>query len=209
MKKIKLIFIILGLIALFACEEEEKGPVIGVFTTPSISSPSGGLSYVLTEATEDDVMATFTWSAADFGFQAATTYVVMMDFADNNFAKPFNLGNTTDLELSVLVGDVNNKLMTAGALADVADDFEVRIRATIHKDVDTLYSTGVTLTITPFEKIIIYPSLYVPGSYQDNWNPAWIEWDAANENTKIYSVKDDGKYEGYLYKYLKINDKEA
>ncbi|KPK87190.1 MAG: hypothetical protein AMS27_03255 [Bacteroides sp. SM23_62_1] len=199
MKKIKLIFIILGLIALFACEEEEKGPVIGVFTTPSISSPSGGLSYVLTEATEDDVMATFTWSAADFGFQAATTYVVMMDFADNNFAKPFNLGNTTDLELSVLVGDVNNKLMTAGALADVADDFEVRIRATIHKDVDTLYSTGVTLTITPFEKIIIYPSLYVPGSYQDNWNPAWIEWDAANENTKIYSVKDDGKYEGYLY----------
>ncbi len=199
MKKIKLIFIILGIAALFACEEEEKGPVVGVFTSPSISSPSGGGSYVLTEETETDVMATFTWTAADFGFQSATTYMVMMDFADNDFAEPFNLGNTTGLELKVLVGDVNNKLMTAGAIADRATDVEVRVRATIHKDVDTLFSTGVAMTITPFEKIIIYPSLYVPGSYQDNWNPAWGEWDAANENTKIYSVKDDGKYEGYLY----------
>lgn len=200
MKTLKLIFITLGFALLFvACESEERGPVVGVFTPPSISSPAGGGSFVFTDSTENEVMTTFTWTAADFGFQAATIYNVMVDFANNNFAAPFTIGNTTGLELEVLKGDVNNKLMTAGAIGGRATDFEVRVRATIHKDVDTLFSTGITLTITPFEKIIIYPSLYVPGSYQDNWNPAWGEWDVTNENTKVYSVKDDGKYEGYLY----------
>jgi len=200
MKTLKLIFITLGFALLFvACETEERGPVVGVFTPPSITSPAGGGTYIFTDTTENDVMTTFTWTAADFGFQAATSYNVMMDFANNNFAEPFTIGNTTGLELEVLKGDVNNKLMTAGAVAGRATEFEVRIRATIHKDVDTLFSTGIILTLTPFEKIIIYPSLYVPGSYQDNWNPAWAEWTPANEFTKVYSVKDDGKYEGYLY----------
>lgn len=183
----------------FACETEERGPVVGVFTPPSISGPAGGVTYVLTEATENDSLTEFTWTQADFGFQAATSYTVMMDFANNNFAEPFNIGNTTGLKLKVLVGEVNNKLITAGAIAGRATDFEVRIRATIHRDVDTLYSTGITMTFNPFEKIIIYPKLYVPGSYQDNWNPAWIEWTPANDFTCVFSVKDDGKYEGYLY----------
>ncbi len=200
MKTLKLIFITLGFALLFvACESEERGPLVGVFTPPSISSPAGGGSYVFTEATENDVMTTFTWTAADFGFQAATNYNVLVDFASNDFSEPFTIGNTTGLELEVLIGDVNNKLMTAGAVAGRATDFEVKIRATIHRDVDTLFSTGITLTLTPFEKIIIYPSLYVPGSYQNEWNPAWAEWTPANEFTKVYSVKDDGKYEGYLY----------
>jgi hypothetical protein len=200
MKNLKLIFVTLGFALLFvACETEERGPVVGVFTPPSISSPAGGGSFVFTDSTENVVMTKFTWTEADFGFQSATIYNVMLDFANNNFAAPFTIGNTTGLELEVLNGDVNNKLMTAGAIGGRATDFEVRIRATIHKDVDTLYSTGITLTLTPFEKIIIYPSLYVPGSYQDNWNPAWIEWTPGNEETKVYSVKDDGKYEGYLY----------
>ena len=200
MKNLKLILVTLGFALLFvACKTEERGPVVGVFTPPWISSPAGGGSFVFTDSTENVVMTKFTWTEADFGFQSATIYNVMLDFANNNFAEPFTIGNTTGLELEVLNGDVNNKLMTARAIGGRATDFEVRIRATIHKDVDTLYSTGITLTLTPFEKIIIYPSLYVPGSYQDNWNPAWIEWTPGNEDTKVYSVKDDGKYEGYLY----------
>jgi hypothetical protein len=74
------------------------------------------------------------------------------------------------------------------------------------------------MNITPFEKIIEYPGLYVPGSYQDEWDASlgWGEWDAGNENTKIYSVGDDGVYEGYLYfnedtswfKFTKVPDWE-
>jgi hypothetical protein len=200
MKTLKLIFITIGFALLFAsCESEEKGPVVGVYTPPSISSPAGGGSFVFTEATVNDVMTTFNWTAADFGFQAATSYNVMVDFASNNFSEPFTIGNTTSLSLEVLNGDVNNKLITAGAVAGRATDFEVRIRATISPYVDTLFSSGITLAFTPFEKLIIYPSLYVPGSYQSKWNPAWVDWTPANDSTKVYSVKDDGKYEGYLY----------
>ena len=200
MKNLKKISLILGFALLFfACETEERGPVVGVFTPPSLSSPAGGGSFVLTEATENDVMTKFTWTEADFGFQSATSYTVMMDFADNDFTVPFIIGTTTGLELQVLNGAVNNKLMTAGAIAGRATDFEVRIRATIHRDVDTLFSTGITLTITPFEKIIVYPKLYVPGNYQAAWNPAWSDWTPANDNTCIFSVKLDDKYEGYVW----------
>jgi len=96
---------------------------------------------------------------------------------------------------------MNNKLLSGGGIADLAADFEFRVMAAIHKKVDTLYSGLITMNITPFEKIVIFPSLYVPGSYQDAWDASlgWGEWDAGNEETKIYSVKDDGKYEGYLY----------
>ncbi len=200
MKSIKLISIFALLLAvLLGCEKDEERAVVGSYTAPALGNSDG--SYVLTEETEDDVMITFAWSKADFGFLAATNYTVEFDEAGNAFADPKIVGITTDLELEATVGEINNKLMTAGAVPEVAADFEFRVSAMVHKDVDTLYSDYITLTITPFEKVIIYPSLYVPGSYQDVWDASlgWGEWDAANEFTKIYSVKDDGKYEGYLY----------
>jgi hypothetical protein len=80
MKNLKLIFIILGFALLFAaCETEERGPVVGVFTPPSISSPAVGGSFVFTDSTENVVMTKFTWTEADFGFQSATIYNVMLD----------------------------------------------------------------------------------------------------------------------------------
>jgi len=198
MKKINLISIILvGLFVFLSCEKDETKVVVGVFTSPAITSPSGGGNYVLTEATEDDLLATFTWSAADFGFQAAITYYLQIDFSGNNFALPADLGNTNKLELEVLVSKMNNALLTMGAFADISTAMEARVMATIHADVDTLYSEVMTFDVTPFEKIIIYPSVYVPGNYQaasgyeSDWSP--------DKAPQLYSVKSNDKYEGYVY----------
>lgn len=200
MKKIHLFIVLLtGLILMGACEKQERGPVVSVFAPPVIVAPTGGGNYVLTDSTEENTLATFTWESADFGFPAAVTYTVEMDFSGNDFSDPGILGITNDTSLTVTEGSVNNTLLTMGAFPDVQTSVIIRVEAKVSDKVKTVASDPVAMNITPFEKVINYPKLYVPGNYQDDWNPAWGEWDPTNENTLIYSVKDDGKYEGYLY----------
>lgn len=197
MKKINLILLILvGLFAAVSCEKDETRAILGTYTSPAITAPSGGGAYTLTEATENDTLDTFSWSSADFGFQAAVSYTLQIEFAGNDFAEPIDLGNTNKLELKVVVGSLNNKLVLAGAVAGMANSIEARVRATINENVDTLYSAVLTFDVTPFEKVIIYPSVYVPGNYQaasgytSDWSP-----DVAPQ---LYSLKDNDKYEGYV-----------
>ncbi len=182
-----------------ACEEEERGPVVRPGEAPQLTQPANGSSFVLTDSTENEVMAAFEWSAADFGFPAAVTYTLEIDLEGHDFSNPATLAVTSDLTAEVLQGKVNNALLTLHAFPGEVAKTIVRVSAAVHQDVDTLYSDPISLNITPYEKVIEYPKLYVPGSYQDNWNPDWAEWDPSNEHTVIYSVKDNGVYEGYLW----------
>jgi len=198
MKKFKLIFIALsGLLILFGCEVEEKGPVVGVYTPPSLSNPSGGTSYVLTEDDAADIMATFAWTAADFGFASATSYTVQIDKTGGDFSSAIDLGTTNNLELAITVGDINGKLLLASIIPDVSTDFDAMVRAVVHEDVDTLFSGLASISITPYEVIIIYPSLYIPGNYQgaSGYGADWSPSDAP----EVYSLLDNNKYEGYVY----------
>jgi hypothetical protein len=205
MKKTSIILIaVAGLIMLMGCEKVEKGPVLKTdITRPSIINPAGGTSFVITEATENNVMATFSWNAADFGFQAAVTYTLQITIT-NNFADANDLGVTSKTELEVLNSKINTTLLILGADPAVVKAVKFRVKAVINPNVPTIYSDTATINVTPFEKIIIYPKLYVPGDYQG--------WSASNENTVITSAKSDGKYEGYLYfnvatsgmKFLKV-----
>ena len=188
-----------GLALLASCEKEAREPVVGVYGPPQITAPADGSSYVLTDSTAGDVMTTFSWSPADFGFQAAVSYTLEIDLAQDNFANPAILAITNTTSIKIAQGKVNNALLQLNAFPGEAANVQVRVSAGIHKDVDTLYSDPVSLNITPYEQIINYPKLYVPGSYQDDWNPDWSEWDPTNEKTVIYSVKDNGVYEGYLW----------
>ncbi|MFN8241955.1 MAG: SusE domain-containing protein [Bacteroidales bacterium] len=204
--KIKSILLILaaGLLVLSSCEDIDRGAVMSsTVVRPDMTAPTGGTSFVITEATENNVMTKFTWNAADYGFQAATSYTLQITITDN-FNSPNDIGVTTNKELEVLNSKMNTTLLILGAEPAVQTTVKCRIKAVISPNVPVIYSDTTTLTVTPFEKIIIYPKLYVPGDYQG--------WSASNENTVITSAKSDGKYEGYLYfnvatsgmKFLKV-----
>ena len=192
MKKINLIIIVIAaLIGFNACENDPLGPFVEPGEGPLFTAPTGGSSFVLTEETEDDIMTYFTWTPADFGFQAEVSYELMMAEAGTSFAEPIAVKTTNNLEDSVTVGFINNLMLSNEFAFGVAHDMEIKLRATIHEDMDTLYSDVLSLTITPFEKIIIYPSLYVAGDY---WDPNW----SPGDSPQIYSLKSNDKYEGYI-----------
>jgi hypothetical protein len=192
MKRINLIAIITGAMLLFSsCEDEVRDPIVSLNAAPEILAPTGG-SFVLTEESENALLTTADWSDADFGFMAAITYTLELDQAGNDFSEPIALATSQVSRAPVYVGALNNLLLSAGYPFAVEGDFEMRVAASVHEDVDVLYSEPVAVSITPFEKIIIYPKLWVPGDYMD---PQWSPGDSPN----LYSIKSNNKYEGYVW----------
>lgn len=195
MKKIIILLLTFGFIFQSCLYKNEEGdPVIGVFKAPVMDDVAG--NYVFTEETADDVFKTFKWTEADYGFPSATTYSLQIDFAGKNFANAIELVNTSATTASVTVGTLNQKLLAMGAKTNVPNDIEVRVVAKVSDYAQVLPSNAPVMKILPYKVVIIYPSLYVPGSYQaasgygSDWSP--------NVAQQIYSVKSNNKYEGYV-----------
>ncbi len=188
----KYAFLLLALSAvLLSCSDDDFGPVLQIGAAPQITSPASGSAFVLQEENADQVMTTFEWTAADFGFQAAVSYRLELDLAGNGFEDAVTLGVVNTRSLDVIVGDINNILLTKELPGETPADIEFRVVATVNDNVEPVVSDPITLTITPYTVVIVYPQLQVPGSYQG--------WDPANNNTVIFSRKSDGTFEGYIY----------
>lgn len=195
MKKIIIILITFGFIFQSCLYKNEEGdPVIGVFKAPVMDDVSG--NYVLTEAKANEVFKTFNWTAADYGFPSATNYAVQIDFKGKNFATPVDLVVTTANTASITVGVINQKLLAMGAKTNTPNDIEVRVVAKVSDYAEKLVSNVPVMKILPYKVVIIYPSLYLPGSYQaaSGYGGDWSPKDAQ----QIYSVKSNNKYEGYV-----------
>lgn len=189
-------YIILPLLALgvlaTGCLEEEVGPFLKLGEAPTITAPTGGTSFVLTEDAEASIVSAFSWTAADFGYNAGVDYKLEIDRAGNGFADALSLGTTSQLSIDdITVGSLNGLLLANGYADNVATAMEVRVIATVSEKVDALISQAIAISITPYKALIIYPQLQVPGSHQG--------WDPANEATVIFSRKSDGNFEGFLY----------
>ncbi|MCB9082064.1 MAG: SusE domain-containing protein [Lewinellaceae bacterium] len=190
---IKKIILYSALVALVAtsCTDPEFGPVLQDGVAATIQAPTGNASFVLKEADKAKIFSTFTWTAADFGFAAGVTYAVELDLKKNNFSDPTALAQVNALSYTATIGKINDVLLAKGAPGEAEIEVQVRIVASINPDVDKVYSDPITLKVTPYTAFINYPKVYVPGSYQ-GWKPE-------DTTTVLYSVKSDGRYEGYIY----------
>ncbi len=180
-----------------ACEES-VGPVIQSDTgSPVLNSPDGGESYVLNEEDADQELLNLSWEAPDFGFQAAVNYVVEMDPEGNGFEEPATFAETNQTSVSMTVQQVNERLISAGVPFAIESEVDFRIRAHVSESVEDKISEVFTLKFTPYEIVIEFPEIYVPGSYQSasgytsDWSPA--------DAPPLYSTSSDNRYEGYVY----------
>jgi len=182
----------LSILLFNACDDQSFDPVVKLNTPPSINTPSDGVEYILVESMAEESLTTFSWTAADFGFQAGVSYNLEFDVTGNNFAEANSLGVVNTLSFSDLsIGKFNNILLATGRPDGVFSDLEVRVCATINPDVEALCSNPLKVKVMPYGAEVEYPSLQVPGAYQD-WMPESTE-------TQIYSRLSDNTYEGYLY----------
>jgi len=188
-----------GLLMLGSCNKVQERAVMmpgGPFTLSSSAQ-----NVVLDSSTNSSTAVTFSWPAVNYNYSADITYTLQFDAAASdsfknatNIILPINTTSKayTDSTLNILA------FQSLGLPANVATNVFVRVKSDLNQNgvstgpssVASVYSNVATLSVTPYQIIIIYPTLWVPGDYQ-GWTPA--------SAPTIASVKSNNVYEGYVY----------
>lgn len=187
-----LIYLFTGCILLLsACEKEQNNPTLRYGAVPAITKPAANASFVLSEDKATTISTEITWAAAAFGFDAGISYEVQIDTKGANFKEAITLGIVNALSLNTITVEKLNSILIGKQLdPGKSADLEMRVVAKINNKVNTLVSAVTPFKVTPYKASLNFPKLQVPGSHQ-GWNPA-------DNNTVIYSLKSDNKYEGFL-----------
>ncbi len=201
MKKISIILsAILSMAILFSCESEIEKPTLTKATAPVLLNPDGTREYVLTKENAVSPFETFIWEAADYGLSIVTNYTVQLDVTDGDFSNAVNLKeSTTQLSQNATVEEFNQRLLDLGFTPGESEMVQVRVlAANSNPAIDTLVSNPVTLSVVSYDAAKVYPKLYVPGNYQAAGGYGDGDWDPSNDKSVIWSVKENGKFEGYI-----------
>jgi hypothetical protein len=193
MKRILILILALGLVAFYSCKKDETKATLSTSPNASVLNLASGAQIVL-KKTDSAQLITFSWSASSFGQVVVVGYTVEMDMVGNSFknAIPVVLA-TNALTASINTYDFNQKIlpMEYDPKNPTPINLEFRVKAVINANLDPLYSAVVPQSITPYFVKIVYPILFVPGSYQ-GWNPA-------DSSTVVTSKSSNGLYEGYIW----------
>ncbi len=185
-----LAFSSLALLMLASCKKDET-KVVATNGTPGALTASA-TTIVLSSATSADNAVSFSYTPSTYGFKAAVTYTLQIGIKGNNFANSKDIGLTASSKAYTGL-DLNTMLLSMGLIPNNASQLETRIKSELATGVQTTYSNVVTLTVTPYFDIPVFPSLWVPGAYQTpapNWNPPTAE--------RISSASGNKVYEGYV-----------
>jgi starch-binding outer membrane protein SusE/F len=184
----KILFIGFVALALWSCKKDEEKVMAQTGRAGALSASETSL--VLNSDNADDTVQTFSWTPTEFGFKAAVKYTLELAKGGTNFDSPteVNMGSSTTKKYTT--AELNQLALLLGLAPGSEGQIDARVRSSISDSIQAVYSSPVTINVTPYLVIINYPSLYVPGDYQ-GWNPATAE--------KISSKTNNGQYEGYVY----------
>jgi hypothetical protein len=186
-------------LALISCEKDEVKTVFNTGSTPALQSSATTL--VLLQADANNTAVTFTYTGAEFGFDAAITYTLQIAKGGTSFASASTtevaLSNTSPLAKVFKVVDFNRELLKIIPYG-TATPVDVRVKASVASTAPPSYSNVVTMTCTAYRDIITYAwnkALNVAGNFQ-GWNPGTAPQIVSQNN---------GNYNGFEG-YIVFND---
>ncbi len=190
-KYINKLFILGSLLFLgSSCDSDAALTTLKAVSFPSEINVSSS-KIVLTEDTAEDQVLLVSWPEVTFPVEAPVTYALQFDLVGdtsgaNAWLKAKRIEVGTDVLSKTLIGEELNKIaVDLGLPIDVEGKLVVRVEAAMDRKV---FSNPITLTITPYEKSVVFGEIYMPGSYQ-GWG---IETAAA------LTAIQKGVYQGYM-----------
>jgi hypothetical protein len=198
-----ILFIIMLACIVYGCTKNDTNAVLNA--PDSVSGFTTTAPTVVLSSTNDSATVTdFKWQAPGYGFSAATSYTLLFDIPSDtsgtsawaNAVKMTMPANS--LEKSFLGTDFNKIMNQLGLAFDIASPIVVRLKSDINQStgaastIPTIYS-DLSMTVTPYQVILIYPKLFVAGDFLV---PNWTQLD--QPGWTLASVKSDGYYEGYV-----------
>lgn len=194
----KLTWLLIGgaLLTLTACKKEE---------TRAVLAPTGGVTLsattttlVLAQANQDNNAVSFSWTKANFGFDAGINYTLELCKGGTNFATATStsINMNTLLAKSFTVKDFNAKMQDIIANG-VASQVQARVKADVGSNVAPVYSNVLSMTVTAYRDIVNYSfpqALFIAGNFQ-GWSPST----APKIVDKFASGTTGSNYDGYIY----------
>lgn len=130
----------------------------------------------------------FSWSKADFSYQASITYTV--EAAADGSEVYTELLQSTKVYNTMTNKGLNNKLLGMKIKPNEISLLKLRVISSIGASYKDTISQVQTIQVKPYKTVIVYPSLGLAGSFQG--------WAPGNPNTRIWSVDNNGKYTGWI-----------
>ncbi len=192
MKKIRILLIIVGVIAFFACEKEGDLSTVELESSVVLNNiEPTDYENVLADSIADSIFTTFSWVPPTFNLAVTPNYDFEVDIAGNNFEDAvvfLKTGDTTQASVTVFTF---NKYLTSnlGIAPDVEATVEVRLAAVLGEGINAYknYSDPVTVTVKTYEPPFAPEKLYIHGK------------DSILGYILPVGGDEEGLYEGYVY----------
>lgn len=158
------------MILLGACDKDEDKTILRIGEVSTLSASTH--SVVMQNDLADDNAVAFTWTEADFGYPASTTYTLQLALNEEGFSQPVSdeIG-TAILRQEYTVAEFNALATQLGIPAGTEQDVLVRIQAMVARTDKASYSKPVTIKVTPYVAESPYATLYLVGDATEaDWN---------------------------------------
>ena len=182
----KIIFLFAISVAIISCEQKE---LITLNPDANTVVSLSETDLVLASEMEGQDVLTVSWSDPDFGFDAGASYKVLIDFADGDFTEPQTIVVGNNLEKVFKSEELNSKLLSLGALPEVANSIAVKVLIVL-SDYSDILSEASIVSITPYTSYLDLTTTWgVVGSATPN------SWDGPD--VPFYQTGVDNVFNAY------------
>jgi hypothetical protein len=183
MKIFKIVLSLAMMAFMFAgCEEDGDKAVLKKNVAPNQLKTLASNDIVLTKATKDNVV-TIEWTEPDYGFSGAVTYVLVADYAGNDFEDGVEVVTTFNKGASITVAAFNDAMLALGLTPEEPAEIELRVVSSLnHNAAPIVFSNSITVEVTAYATT--FPPIYGMGDGLKGWGP-WpdnaVEWQAVED----------------------------
>ena len=186
------------LLSVSSCKKDETQVVLSNPVSPQLTASA--TTATITPATGASPAVTYSWTKAEYGYQAAVTYTLQFAKAGTNFASVVerNVGGVLSKSFTVKeLNDVYNEIdcslpvQPTPPTAPIMLPLEVRLKANIGDAVPTAMSSVKTISAAPYPDFLPPPAWGLVGPAADGW-PGATNTDrvlAYNCRTRFYSIR--------------------
>jgi hypothetical protein len=184
---------ILGFLLVFtSCDDVETielnpGPSNNAVVSLSASN------LVLIEDDADSEVLTVSWREPVFGFDAAATYKIMIDFEDGDFSAPQVIPVGSNLSKIFKGNELNGKLLSLGLVPFEESNVDIKVETTLSAS-QKMISEPVTLTVTAYSSLLDLSTTWgvVGSATPGGWgNPDILD-------LPFYTSSESGVYVAYV-----------
>lgn len=173
-----------------SCEDAAELTTLQAVSFPSAIEASTN-TIIISDANVSESVVTLSWPAVVYPIKAPVTYALQFDIPANTsgekaWSTAIRIVVGEDVLSKSIIGlDLNKMAIKLGLPIDVAGKIAVRVESYMDH---TIYSDPIILTVTPYEKQVVFGAIYMPGSYQS--------WDV--NTAAALSAIDSGVFQGYV-----------